>query len=223
MAIGILLMGACVADLTEACEVAVLVQDLALVLSIVAVAAEVASLLSGDEEVDATAAPPMAGVDLPTAAWAVVAMGDMAVAAAMEVDTAVAAMEVTVEEATQGTTAGDIQAVIQGTTAEAIQGTTAGDTQEATQGTTAGDIQEITAEVTQGTMAGGMEVATEEVNTQSVDFSGSGGWDLGQARAAILAGLFPLTAKERTLPVCPRVPFSPCLVAGHSHLKLWFC
>lgn len=135
--------------------------------------AEAENLLSVDEEVGATMAPPMAGVDLPTV-WVVV-MGDMAVAAAMEVDTAVAAMEVTEEEATQGITAGDIQAVIQGTTAEDIQGTTAGDIQEATLGTTAGDIQGITAEVTQGTMAGDTEADMEEVNTRCLDYSVSGG------------------------------------------------
>ncbi|KAL7986309.1 hypothetical protein Chor_011475 [Crotalus horridus] len=93
-------------------------------------------------------------------AWAVAMEGDTA-AVDMEGDMVVAT-EVTEEGATQGTTAGDIQAVIQGTTAgdiqAVIQGTTAGDIQ----GTTAGDIQGTMAEVTQGTTAGGTEAATVE-------------------------------------------------------------
>ncbi|KAH0630404.1 hypothetical protein JD844_013406 [Phrynosoma platyrhinos] len=148
----------------DPCLVGALAQDPAL--SIEDVVAEGENLLSVDEvAVDGVEAPTMVGVALPTTAWAVAMEGDTAAEAAMEGDMAVvAATEVTEEGATQGTTAGDIQAVIQGTTAgdiqAVIQGTTAGDIQ----GTTAGDIQGTTAEVTQGTTAGGTEAATVEVN-----------------------------------------------------------
>lgn len=131
----------------------------ALVLSIVGVVAE--SPLTEGAEVDAMVGPPTAGVDLPTATWAVATEGDTEVVADMEEDTVVAteAME---EGATLETMAGDIQEAIQGTTAGDIQGTTAGAIQEATLGTMAGDIQGTTAEVTPGTTAGGMEEAIEE-------------------------------------------------------------
>lgn len=148
--------------------------DLALALSIVGVVAE--SPLTEGVAVDAMVGPPMAGVDLQTATWAVAMEGDMEVVAAME-DTAVA-MEAMEEGATLETTAGDIQEATQGTTAGDIQGTTAGDIQEATLGTMAGDIQGTTAEVTQGTTAGGMEEAMEEVNTGRVDWSARMGWAL---------------------------------------------
>lgn len=151
---------------------AVPAQDPDPALSIVAVAAEVESLLS-EGEADGVVVPPMVGGALPTTAWAVAMEGDTA-AVAMEGDTAVVATEVTEEGATQGTTAGDIQVVIQGTTAgdiqAVIQGTTAGDIQ----GTTAGDIQGTMAEVTQGTTAGGTEAAMVEVNINSC---AHGRWD----------------------------------------------